>query len=109
MGGKIRVCQDIRIEPNETYTARVWVRAYDAGGQGFGFSPNDSAGLRIEEINSNNITLLESKYLKEHNEGYQLVDADLELPKQPGMSNTYWMLPYHAATGMDMCVLMIAF
>jgi hypothetical protein len=50
--GHTLVYQDADVSPETPMTASVWVRADDLHGQGFGTHPSDSAGLRIQELDT---------------------------------------------------------
>jgi len=51
--GHTIVYQEVEVEPDTAYEASAWVRAVDLHGKGFGTSPGDSAGLRIQELDGN--------------------------------------------------------
>jgi len=48
--GHAQVYEEIAVKPGETYEASVWVRAVDLKGKGFGKAPDDSAGLKLDEL-----------------------------------------------------------
>ncbi|HOS93245.1 MAG TPA: hypothetical protein PLQ54_08035 [Armatimonadota bacterium] len=51
-GGGARLWQEVPAAAGALYSAAVWVKTYDADGQGFGHSPRDHASLRVDEISA---------------------------------------------------------
>jgi hypothetical protein len=50
VGGEARLSQEIDVTGGRGYEASVWVKTYDAAGQGFGAQPGDMAGIEIEFV-----------------------------------------------------------
>ena len=71
--GRAEVYQEVPVQPETVYWASVWVRTYDADGQGFGASGKDSAGLRLQELDANGQVTVEQPaiLLRQANDGYE--------------------------------------
>ena len=59
-GGRLRLWQDVVVDPNTALVASVWVQGLDVqgDGKGFGAGAKDFAGLRIEELDAQGNVLL---------------------------------------------------
>jgi hypothetical protein len=60
----ISVFQELAVAPDASYTAVVWVKGIDPEGRGFGSTPGDSAGLRLQELDSEGKVIIDHEGAK---------------------------------------------
>lgn len=61
--GHTLVYQEVDAVPNTRYRASVWVQAVDLRGRGFGTYPGDSAGLKVQELDTDGNIVMDHQKL----------------------------------------------